>query len=291
MKIEQVDVTPTLAQEWLSDNKSNRPLRESTVQRFARDMMRGHWRDTSETIKFYPDGSLMDGQHRLRAVVFSKKTVKMAVAHDVPVDAMEALDTGVKRTLSDLLHWKGETNTNHLAAAIRLGYRWQHEVLFAYGNIMSHAEAIDWYQYNPGIKEHFTDAARISRKLKVPLPVLAAFFHRIYLIDPDEARGFIDQVEYGENVLVGDPAYALRNWLYNQATARHGHRPRSEYYLAMFVKAWNAFVKADQVKILVFKRGGMTKEEMPQLLNIEGTPIYLENQLRKPVSIPVVFKD
>lgn len=291
MKLEQVDVTPTLAQEWLEKNTSNRPLRETTVNRYARDMRRGNWKESGDPIRFATDGSLMDGQHRLKAVVQSKATIPMYVATEVDTSVMEALDTGVKRTLSDLLHWKGETNTNHLAAAIRLGYRWQHELLFTYGNHMSHAEALDWYSHNPGIKEHFTTAARISKKLKVPLPVLATFMHRAYLIDPDEAQGFMDQVEYGENVIKGDPTYALRNWVFNQATARHGHRPRSEHYLAMFVKAWNFFVKGEPAQIIVFKRGGIAKEDMPDLLNVEGTPIVLMDQVKKPVSIPVVFKD
>lgn len=290
MKTEQVAVTPTMAQEWLDKNSSNRPLRETTVKRLARDMIKDNWKITGDPIKFDTNGDLMDGQHRLSAILESGKTVEMSVAYDVPVEAMEALDTGVKRTLSDLLHWKGETNTNHLAAAIRLGYRWQHGQLFNYGNMMSHAEALDWYAHNPNIKEHFTTAARVSKKLKVPLPVILAFMHRVMLIDPDEAQGFMEQIEYGENVLSGDPAYALRNWLFNQATARHGHRPRSEHYLAMFVKAWNFFIKGESVKIIVFKRGGINKEEMPNLVNIEGTTVYLQNQLKKPVDIPVTFE-
>lgn len=290
MKTEQVAVTPTMAQEWLDKNSSNRPLRETTVKRLARDMAKDNWKITGDPIKFDTNGDLMDGQHRLSAILESGKTVEMSVAYDVPVEAMEALDTGVKRTLSDLLHWKGETNTNHLAAAIRLGYRWQHGQLFNYGNMMSHAEALDWYAHNPNIKEHFTTAARVSKKLKVPLPVILAFMHRVMLIDPDEAQGFMEQIEYGENVLSGDPAYALRNWLFNQATARHGHRPRSEHYLAMFVKAWNFFIKGESVKIIVFKRGGINKEEMPNLVNIEGTTVYLQNQLKKPVDIPVTFE-
>lgn len=291
MKTEQVAVTPTKAQEWLETNSTNRALREMTVNRMAQDMKKGRWKETGDPIKFDPDGNLMDGQHRLSAVVASKKTIKLSVATDVPKDAMEAIDTGVKRTLSDLLHWKGETNTNHLGAAIRLGYRWQHDQLFTYGNLMSHAEALDWYSYNPGLKRHFARSSRITKKLKVPQPVVVTFMHRAYLIDPEDANGFMDQVEYGENVLKGDPAYALRNWLFNQATARHGHRPRSEHYLAMFVKAWGFFIKGESAQILVFKRGGLTKEPMPPLYNNEGTVITLTNELRKPVPIPVTFDE
>ena len=67
--VENVTITPQVAQMMLEHNTHNRNLTESRAQAYARDMASGNWRYTGEGIKFGPDGTLLDGQTRLRAIV------------------------------------------------------------------------------------------------------------------------------------------------------------------------------------------------------------------------------
>lgn len=102
MNIQLVTVTPELAAQWLATNTTtNRKISQPTVNGYAHDMIRGKWQVTGETIKFDTDGRLIDGQHRLTAVVVSHRTVQMFVATGIPTEAMSVLDTGRTRSAGD----------------------------------------------------------------------------------------------------------------------------------------------------------------------------------------------
>lgn len=85
--VENVTITPQVAQMMLEHNTHNRNLTESRAQAYARDMASGNWRYTGEGIKFGPDGTLLDGQTRLRAIVLSGVTITMPVWRGIDPDA------------------------------------------------------------------------------------------------------------------------------------------------------------------------------------------------------------
>jgi hypothetical protein len=101
-------VTPDLATRWLEGNVHNRPLRQSTVERYARDMADGKWRLTHQGIAFDDSEQLIDGQHRLWAVVESKSTIEFLVTRGLDMSAQEYIDGGEKRTTTDVLSLRGE---------------------------------------------------------------------------------------------------------------------------------------------------------------------------------------
>lgn len=87
-----VDVTPELALSWLSACKSGRTFSKQRVQKFAVPMRAGQWRLNHNGIAFANDGTLLDGLHRLLAVVSSGKTVPMIVIIDEPVENFHVID-------------------------------------------------------------------------------------------------------------------------------------------------------------------------------------------------------
>ncbi len=121
MKIEIVSVTPSQASAWLSTNaNNNRKISTTIVNQYARDMIAGRWEITGEAIKFDTTGRLIDGQHRLTAVVMSKKTVQMAVITGLESKIMHVLDTGKARGGGDALTIAGMgENANAVAALAR----------------------------------------------------------------------------------------------------------------------------------------------------------------------------
>src|SRR4030095_5230551 len=89
-------ITPELALQWLeSSNLHNRPVRQSVVMKYARDMATGNWHLTHQGISFTDDGILIDGQHRLWAVVESNHTIKMMVTRGMALETQNALDGGI----------------------------------------------------------------------------------------------------------------------------------------------------------------------------------------------------
>ena len=104
--IDIVDLTPAEAEAMLSHNTRNRNVRVNDVAGYARDMLAGDWQFTAEPIKFDTDGVLIDGQHRLLALVAAGKespdiAVKVIVVRNLEPEAQEALDTGISRCPGD----------------------------------------------------------------------------------------------------------------------------------------------------------------------------------------------
>lgn len=87
MKTELQTITPELAKRYLEHNKSNRPLRINTVAKYAIEMKMGRWDLNHQGIAFNELGELVDGQHRLRAIVESGCTVQMLVTLELPSDS------------------------------------------------------------------------------------------------------------------------------------------------------------------------------------------------------------
>lgn len=102
MQTFMTEVTPAIAKEWLSKNVANRKLKTNKVDQFARDMASGNWQPTHQGIAFYEDGTLADGQHRLKAIVQADKPVLMLVTMNLSKSALMAVDMGTPREAHDI---------------------------------------------------------------------------------------------------------------------------------------------------------------------------------------------
>lgn len=108
MKIEIREITPDGAREILATNYSgNRAVRVRTVEMYASDMAAGRWQLTGAPIQVSASGNLIDGQHRLHAVIKSGIPVPFAVATGVPDGAYDHLDIGMSRNVQDVVKARG----------------------------------------------------------------------------------------------------------------------------------------------------------------------------------------
>jgi hypothetical protein len=96
-------ITPEMAKKYLLFNTSNRALRKRIVSMYAREMRAGNWRLTHQGVAFNCDGTLLDGQHRLCAIVESGVTVQMLVARGVESRTQLVMDDHAKRNAGDAL--------------------------------------------------------------------------------------------------------------------------------------------------------------------------------------------
>lgn len=114
-------ITPQMAEEWLAKNADfQRPLRQSVVDRYARDMLNNTWALTHQGIAFDSKGRLIDGQHRLAAIRKANVPVRMVVARDTPAPAFDHVDLGFGRTNTDVFKARGDAwITNDIIAIAR----------------------------------------------------------------------------------------------------------------------------------------------------------------------------
>lgn len=114
-----LDVTPEMALEALGRMATNRRLSPVLARKYARQMINGEWRLTHQGIAFDTLGAVIDGQHRLRAIVIAMRTVRMLVVTGLDSSAMVAIDAHRARSETDRLRIAGN-ETENLRARVAL---------------------------------------------------------------------------------------------------------------------------------------------------------------------------
>lgn len=103
--IEVKEVTPEMANEILTNhNGLNRKINKKHVSALALNMTRGTWKFNGDTIRFDDKGNLIDGQHRLSAIVESNKSMTMLFVSGLDTSIIRTIDQETKpRNLGDIL--------------------------------------------------------------------------------------------------------------------------------------------------------------------------------------------
>lgn len=262
------EISPERAAEILATrNKKNRNLKERKVEQYTRDMRAGNWKDNGATLSFSPSGMLLDGQHRLTAVVRSGRTIRFLVLHNVPEDAQTTMDTGAARSFADVLKLdRGVTNVNNVAALTRKVHLW--ELRKPGGNFLSPSftpstpELLETFDAHRDSIEH---AARVAGRVSGPSNITASVVGLAYWvlrnINEDEADEFFRRLQSGLATSTEDPIYRLLAF----ARGQGNEGSAGEYkMLAVIFKAWNAWIRGESCGALTFRRGGANPERFPE---------------------------
>jgi len=255
------EITPKMAEAYLRKNIVNRPVREMKVKQYMRDMLNERWNEeTGETIIFDVEGNLVDGQHRLTAVLKSGKTLKWLVVRGVNSRAQRTINTGAPRTVGDQLHIEmGHSNASLLAAIARNVYRIENDMM-AGGTTISTEEILDTIERHPELA-HSTEIAAGSRGGKSLTPiapnVLGAGHWMIREVNGQgEADMFIWRVINLQREREGSPVLALARRC--NEIKRQQQRVPHRWFLSMLIKAWNYDVEGKSVmKISTYSKSGV----------------------------------
>jgi hypothetical protein len=114
-------ITPRIASSYLELNINNRPLRKSHISLLALDMVNGDWQVTHQGIAFDTNGVLIDGQHRLHAIIEAGVPIQMSVTRGCSASSFSILDRGANRSPSDILGWPKKI-TEVITLALRIAY-------------------------------------------------------------------------------------------------------------------------------------------------------------------------
>lgn len=256
-------IGPDEAKALLGLNTHNRVIRADRVHTMARDMNHGEWQLNGETIKV-GETRLIDGQHRLLAVIESGATVEMLVIRGLPDDTQDTVDIGGKRALSDRLHLAGEENAHNLSAAIRFSwYIDNYGQPKFYGVNPSSQELMAWLGRNPDIRISLPIGRRAGVSVvRYPPSVGASLHYLMGRLDHAAATEFWDHLIDGDEG-PGHPAHVLREALLRDLLQPHRMLP--SHRAALTIKAWNAVRDFKTIKTIGFRTSGPGAEDFPKI--------------------------
>lgn len=238
-------ITPEIAREMLKCNTRNLPVRNSHVDYLASEMAAGRWQLTHQGIAFDGD-TLVDGQHRLLAVVQSGVTVQAWVFGDVPLTVQALVDKGRIRSVADeLSHFDGIEHAKQKAAACR-----------AVLSICCYFQAVKMSSGSckkvlAELERDFDFVIEATKNFRPAQRNWIQGALTIALSADRNVAAFIEAFGSGENLKGGDPAKALRDWLTNG-----GRNIRANYKRAAIEGVFNAaYNAAAGQKITQIKRG------------------------------------
>jgi hypothetical protein len=251
--IELVD--PDKAAAWLATNKKNRKLKRRAIAQYATDMEKGRWRLNGESFKFAIDPDtgeefLMDGQNRAMAILQTGATIESVIVRGLDYERdMPNVDSGMGRTMSDVLMLEGELHYSTLAAVLNSYWRQEKRIVNASSVGGSHQELLALLSARP----EFRDVAALASSVRAKFPVTPTAFGAAiaFGIDVDEEATyeFARQVESGEGLTRRQPAFVFRNWVTN-ARATATRKPTPVVWSAVTNKALIAHLEGRELGVL-----------------------------------------
>lgn len=123
MHTQIMTISPALAEEWLKKNTFNRRISPQSVSKYASDMVSGKWTLNHQGIAFDDKGVLVDGQHRLHAIISAGVSVDIMVtwgASRVGVDELRVRSAQDVIAFGGLSDWLSQKSIQVAKAMIEI---------------------------------------------------------------------------------------------------------------------------------------------------------------------------
>lgn len=265
MDISIETITPQAARVMLEANTANRPLSKDVVERYASDIRNGRWANDGSPIRFARCGRLLDGQHRLSAIVAADKPIDAVVMRGLDDNAFTTMDTGKARGGADILGIAGFKNYTVAAsvAAAWLYYKTSgHPGNKGGVRKVRNAEILEAAQQNPEIAEA---ASYYAGHKWIKRHISSAMFGALYVAACKRGESatvlrFFSELANPTTDAIGTSVMPLRERLIENRAARE--KMATSYQGAYLFKAYRDFRDGRNVKQLkvVLRNGGLTKE-------------------------------
>lgn len=243
-----------MATKMLKNNQINRPLKGWLVDYLAKAITSGDFVYNGESVIVSKDGYLLDGQHRLSAIVKTGIPCQIELIEGVNKKVMPTIDTGSGRSAADVFAMNGFKNCNVLAGVVKLIYYFNKKQLAitrSGSSKMHNTEAFEFLMNNLDIPEYI---------IKTNFPGLSgteiSFMNYVATnCDPDLGAEFIDKLNNGLGLSDGDPVLQCRNVLLkNKIESRHEKLSTIAKYMFLF-KALNLTLASKTVKKMIVRPG------------------------------------
>ena len=259
-------INPRLAKEMLRTGIRNRKVTASRVNRLAKAMRLEEW-IIAQPLMLNCDGTLIDGQHRLHAVIQSGKAIPLLIVGGFDrAETFAKLDDTATRRLRDWLHIRGEALPDVLAAVIQYAIRDSAGRIptGGWGGIyITSIEGVEFLESHPKIRDSVNSAPAVVNRFASRAMFCFAHY-KFSEQDSTLADSFLVDLVTDDNEGATDPLYLLRERLKTNRRAKVKLSPTET--LALIFKAWNAVRRDETLKVLAWRSTGPSAEAFPEVI-------------------------
>jgi len=261
-KFEVMDITPDMAKKILAHrNKNNRPIRYTHLEKLSEAIEKDEWKVTNQGIAFDADGNLIDGQHRLAAILQTRKTVKMMVATNMDANIFDVVDTGSKRSTGDALDILGSEHGRTVSAALKIYICYQKFPEKAWSGAAiqqpSTSDVIAIYKDRQDEIEALLSVIKKKHRNFKCFSMSLGLVLSILLLDAGwsdmQIWEFWDCVTLGANLPPDSVVLSFRNQL-SDPHFRKRHYGTQRYMLNAFIKCFNSYITNESINKFVAPR-------------------------------------
>ena len=245
-----VDVTPEMALLWLTEcNTQNRDPTKAQYEAISGDITTNQWALTHQGLAFTGEGKLLDGQHRLFAVLDTGVTVPIVITLNVSRDSALVIDRHRSRRARDLLNFSEHRMTLFDEAVIRRAISGMQSnsaaptVPSIVAFLHLHRERLEWA----------TALFKSRGRGIVVAPLVASVFRASFHVEGEELKmleHFTVVVQEGVVESGGEQAaVVLRDWLLARGRTTRKRATGQETY-ARVIRAISAFLAKERLSKL-----------------------------------------
>jgi hypothetical protein len=204
-------ITPERASEYLAANRGNRNIVQAHVAAMARDIVNGRWMFNAQPICFSRSGRLLNGQHRLSAVLEAGEPIEVMVMRGLPEEAFETYDKQAKKppAVDEMFDEFGDKAL--VSATAVLLWRRELKPVGQPAAMPTAAEIREVIQEHPDLLRLRGFARKLTRYGRSSALAYAAY--RILRDDPRLGQVFLDRLETAANLPPGHIIIRLRDRL------------------------------------------------------------------------------
>jgi hypothetical protein len=269
-------ITPKKAAEFLEANTSNRPLSKATVKSFAEAMTRGDWMVTHQGIAFSSTGVLVDGQHRLAAIVEADMPVELTVFTDVNDRTFDVLDTGRRRNAADVLALEGEKSVTMLAAMVRTVWLYENRPDLTWsggGAAVTNHQIVTTLTAHPKLRDFIAVGDQLAAAIGMIKSAAGAASYIVSQANPKaDLSPWFDGVTEGVGLGKGDSRLMLRRVMFNMTRKREGQPKRrrdTREHVGLYFKAFSAWATSETLSQLRFAG----RDPLPAIATLGTAPV------------------
>jgi hypothetical protein len=206
------------AEATLANAAPNRNISNVRIKEMAAQMIEGRWMVTASAIIFNKKGQLIDGEHRIRAVIEADVVVPMLVMRNADDELRAVIDTNRPRSVADLLRIVGgHEHSTKLSSALRM-FAWLFDgscsktwmpFLRANELVDRHGESLTWAILAAEGHRHINNG-----------PVIGALAFA-YPTNREGLEEFARKLGVGARLDEDEPAMVMRNSLLHFDAARN----------------------------------------------------------------------